>query len=61
MQSIEMKNTNLAFGVDIEIVIWVASNIRRAGLFAFAALCENIPDFADAEAKGALQKYNDLS
>lgn len=61
MQSIEIKNTNLAFCVDIEIVIWVASSIRRAGLVAFAALCDNCPDFADAEAKGALKKYIDLS
>lgn len=61
MQSIEIKNTNLAFCVDIEIVICVASNIRRAGLVAFAALFEKFLDFADAEAKGALKKYIDSS
>lgn len=44
------KNIIRAFCVYVEIVIRLASTIRRAGLIAFVTVHEKSLDFADAEA-----------
>lgn len=50
-----MKVICLTFCVCVKIVFRVATNIRRAGLMAIAAVRENNLDFADADTYGLLK------